>query len=159
MRRMLKTNFSAQRQAVKDRRQRKADQGGGKRPAENDDDGVIAHEHAEAAAHQHQGHDDRCPGKQAEARCNIHKPHPTRRRRAPGNGLIRKVIALKGRLPMEPSCGAATHCRMPALPRKRKGHDRCGKSSTIGPPATLRRRSSRENDLCARSATSSAAKR
>ncbi len=50
--------FHAERQAVKDRRQREADQGRGERPAKNDDDGMVAVEHAKAAAHEHDGHDD-----------------------------------------------------------------------------------------------------
>ena len=82
--------LGAERQAVEDRGQREADQGGGERAAENDDDGVIAHEHAQVAAHQHQGRDDGRPGDQAEACCNVHK---TRSHQRPGspNGLAPKL--------------------------------------------------------------------
>jgi len=65
--------FGAERQAVEDRGQREADQGGGERAAENDDDGMVAHEHAQVAAHQHQGRDDGRPGDQAEACGNVHE--------------------------------------------------------------------------------------
>ena len=35
-------------------------------------------EHPQVAAHENDGQDDGSAGEQAEARCNIHNPHPTR---------------------------------------------------------------------------------
>ena len=88
----------AEGQAVKDRRQREADQGRGERPAENNDHGMVTEEHAQAAAHEHDSHDDRGAGEKAETRCNIHETAPNPRRQALGNAPIGTVIALKGGL-------------------------------------------------------------
>ena len=49
--------LGAERQAVKDRAEREADEGCGERTAEDDDDGVFADEHAELATEQHHGSD------------------------------------------------------------------------------------------------------
>jgi hypothetical protein len=51
---------------MKDHREREADQRSGKRPTENDDDGMVAHE--QVAAHEHERHDDGRPGSKAKAR-------------------------------------------------------------------------------------------
>src|SRR5580704_12051355 len=53
------------------------------RVAENDDDGMVAHEHAQVAAHQHQGRDDCRPGDQAEACGNVHKTNSNHAYRQP----------------------------------------------------------------------------
>ena len=47
--------FGSQWQPMKYRGQRETDQSGGKRPTENDDDGVIAQEHPEVATHEASG--------------------------------------------------------------------------------------------------------
>ena len=58
MRRMREGEFGAERQAMHDRGERKADQGGGEGPAENDDERMFADEHVQVAAHHnHEAHD------------------------------------------------------------------------------------------------------
>jgi hypothetical protein len=50
----------------------KPDHGGGDRPAEDDDDGVLADEHMQIAAHQHHHRHDSDAGGEADARHDIH---------------------------------------------------------------------------------------
>ena len=67
-----KGEFGAERQAVEHRRQRKPDQRGGERAAEDDDDGMDVVEHPEVAAHQNQrGYYDNA-GDQAKQGGDIH---------------------------------------------------------------------------------------
>ena len=78
MRRMRKGKFGAERQAVHERGERKADQGGGEGAAENDDEGMFADEHVQVAAHQDHEADDADARHQAKTCRNIHDlPHPT----------------------------------------------------------------------------------
>ena len=79
---MVKANFAPSGRPCKIDDSGKRINGGGKRSAENDDDGVFAHEHPQAATHEHQGGDHGSPGKQAQACCNIHKTLPNLRQRA-----------------------------------------------------------------------------
>ena len=64
--------FGAERYAVQDRAERKADHGCRDRSAEDDDDGVFADEHVEVTPQQHHDRNDDDAGHQANARHNIH---------------------------------------------------------------------------------------
>jgi hypothetical protein len=85
---------------MEDRCKRKADQGCGKRAAENDDKRVAVGEHPDVAAHHNKrGKDDRS-GNKTERRCDIHEnPHPNalsaQRPKDPS------PCALKGGLPVK----------------------------------------------------------
>ena len=64
--------LGAERQAMEDRDERKPDQGGGERAAENDDDGMIGKIHAEIATHQDDGRDDYRSADETEACRDVH---------------------------------------------------------------------------------------
>ncbi len=69
--------LGAERQAVEDRVQREADQGRGKRTAEDDDHRVVAKKTPQIATHQHEGDDHDRAGNKAEAGGDIHESTPT----------------------------------------------------------------------------------
>src|SRR5262245_26532994 len=71
MRRMVKAN-GPEREPVEDRRQGKADERGGERAAEDDDERMDVHEHPEVAAHQNEGDEHDGSGSKTEPRCDIH---------------------------------------------------------------------------------------
>jgi hypothetical protein len=72
-----KGEFGPKRNAVDERRQRKANQCSGEGAAENDDEGVLADEHMQVAAHQNHEANDRGPCQQAKTCRNIHNLNPT----------------------------------------------------------------------------------
>src|SRR6202034_2826848 len=98
----------------------------------NDDDGVVAVEHAEPSTHHHDGEQHGGSAKQAEACCNVHKPAPNPRPRALRNGLIGTVIALKGRLPGEPSRRRDTGFGPKKCPKSIKTRPRRCRLSRLG---------------------------
>src|SRR5262249_46651646 len=67
----------AQRQAVKDGGERKPDQRGGERAAEDDDRRMGVGKHSQVAAHQNERDPDDASGGQAEAGCHIHERTPS----------------------------------------------------------------------------------
>ena len=64
--------FGAERETVKDRDQRKPDQGGGEGAAENDDEGMIGKVHSEVAAHEDDRRNDHRSAKETEACRDVH---------------------------------------------------------------------------------------
>ena len=80
-----KGKFRAERQAVEDGGQGKADEGCGKRPAEDHDEGMDVQEHAEIAAHQDETDDDEGSGNKTEACCDIHGRTPNLNATAPSH--------------------------------------------------------------------------
>jgi hypothetical protein len=72
------SKLGSERETVKDRDQRKPDQGGGEGAAENDDEGMIGKVHSEVAAHEDDRRDDNRSAKEAKACRDIHGKGPKR---------------------------------------------------------------------------------
>jgi hypothetical protein len=65
-----------ERQAVKDRGERKADQRRGEGAAENDDEGMGVEEHRNVAAHEDEREQNDDTGNEADTGCNVHDETP-----------------------------------------------------------------------------------